>query len=98
MKSEQNADAQRGEVSSTAVLDDLPGMIQLAQGVRDQRWPHTVDARVWADEWEKTLAQNPSIATDKGCMIGWFANAIMAGYDTASLRSSNIAHEPPHEL
>jgi hypothetical protein len=29
----------------------------------------------------ETDAQNPSIPKDEGTMIGWFANAIMAGYD-----------------
>jgi hypothetical protein len=27
--------------------------------------------------------ENPSIPTDEGTMLGWFANAIMAGYDHA---------------
>jgi len=30
----------------------------------------------------------PEIASDEGAMIGWFANAIMAGYDNAMLRSN----------
>jgi hypothetical protein len=40
-----------------------------------------LDARVWAKEFVKTVQQNPSIATDEGTMIGWFANAIMTGHD-----------------
>ena len=43
----------------------------------------TTDARIWAKEWLKTIKKNPSIPTDEGTMIGWFANAIMAGYDAA---------------
>jgi hypothetical protein len=39
------------------------------------------DAGVWAKEFVETVKKNPSIATDEGTMIGWFANAIMAGYD-----------------
>jgi hypothetical protein len=39
------------------------------------------DARVWAAAWLETLAEHPQIATDEGTMLGWFANAIMAGYD-----------------
>ena len=42
----------------------------------------TPDAQVWAKEWLKIVKKNPSIATDEGTMIGWFANAIMAGYDS----------------
>lgn len=40
-----------------------------------------LDAQVWADEWLKTLEANPDIAKDKATMTGWFANAIMTGYD-----------------
>jgi hypothetical protein len=39
------------------------------------------DAQVWAKEFVKTVGEHPSIPTDEGTMIGWFANAIMAGYD-----------------
>ncbi len=43
----------------------------------------TFDAVIWAEEWFKTIKENPSIPTDRGTMISWFANAIMAGYDHA---------------
>src|SRR4030067_1332513 len=43
----------------------------------------TMDAQVWAEKFIKTVEENPSIPLDRGTMIGWFANAIMAGYDTA---------------
>ena len=39
------------------------------------------DATVWAKKWLEIIAENPDIPTDEGAMIGWFANAIMAGYD-----------------
>ena len=41
-------------------------------------WPQTMDAEVWADEFCKR-----NTASDHGTMLGWFANAIMIGYDTA---------------
>ena len=41
------------------------------------------DALIWVDEWLKTIEKNPSIPTDEGTMLAWFANAIMAGYDHA---------------
>jgi len=44
-------------------------------------------AKVWVDEWMKTISKNPSIPTDRGTMLGWFANAIMAGYDYANRMS-----------
>lgn len=64
---------------------ELPGMLALANAVGAGKWPHTMDACVWADEWLKAVAVNPEIATDKSTLIGWFANAIMAGYDTATI-------------
>jgi hypothetical protein len=39
------------------------------------------DAQVWVKQWLETISENPSIPTDEGTMISWFANAIMAGYD-----------------
>ena len=41
----------------------------------------TFDARVWVQEWMKAIEKNPSIPTDEGTMLAWFANAIMAGHD-----------------
>jgi hypothetical protein len=72
-------------------------MLSLEIGVVEQSWPHTVDARVWVEKWMEHLKKDPSIATDEGTMLGWFANAIMAGYDTATLRCvrSNPVATPP---
>lgn len=44
------------------------------------------DAQVWAREFVKLMtslspADRSNFVTDEGVMIGWFANAIMAGYD-----------------
>jgi hypothetical protein len=39
------------------------------------------DAKVWAEEFVKLLKEKSNIEIDEGLMIGWFANAIMAGYD-----------------
>ena len=69
--------------------EELPGMISIVDGVMNQQWPHTIDAKVWVKEWAKTVMQNPSIPFDEGAMIGWFANAIMAGYDTAMYRANH---------
>ena len=51
-----------------------------------------IDARVWADEWLRVIAENPTIPTDRETMQGWFANAIMAGYD-AGHRDAAPQHE-----
>lgn len=66
--------------------NELPGMLALQIGVQNQTWPHTVDAWAWAKEWIKTIKEHPEVPNDEACMIGWFANAIMAGYDTAQSR------------
>jgi len=40
-----------------------------------------MDAKIWAEEFVKIVKQKPEIPTDEGTMIGWFANAIIVGYD-----------------
>jgi hypothetical protein len=51
-------------------------------------WFRSIDAKVWVAEWMKHIADNPETATDEGAMLGWFSNAIMAGYDTAINRTA----------
>ena len=46
------------------------------------------DCRVWVKEWMETLRLHPNLPWDEGAMIGWFANAIMAGFDEASRRNN----------
>jgi len=48
---------------------------------RRTRIPESFDAQVWAQEFVHLVEANPAIATDEGTMIGWFANALMRGYD-----------------
>jgi hypothetical protein len=67
-------------------LDDLPGMLGVMEGTREQRWPHTMDASVWVEKWREL--KGVQHADDDGAMVGWFANAIMAGYDTANMLGS----------
>ena len=75
-------------------LKSLDGMAGVMRGVAKQRFPHTMDARVWAQEWLSTIERNPNIAQDEETMISWFANAIMVGYDTASYQlTNNLPHE-----
>lgn len=66
-------------------------MMALAIGIQSGKWPHTMEARVWADEWAKAIASHPDVPADHDTMIGWFANAIMTGYDTAVLRMKAAA-------
>lgn len=41
------------------------------------------NAMLWAQAFVATVDDHPTIPTDVGTMVGWFANAIMAGYDHA---------------
>ena len=68
-----------------SITDELPGMLALQMAVKKGDFPHTTDARIWAQEWLETIQEHPDIPNDEGFMIGWFANAIMAGWDTAML-------------
>lgn len=49
------------------------------------------DALVWAREF-CAIYKNGVPAPDQGTMIGWFANAIMAGYDRARKEETTPAH------
>lgn len=49
--------------------------------------PQTMDARAWAIAFVYAVQANPKIPSDEGCMIGWYANAIMAGYDAGKARA-----------
>lgn len=40
------------------------------------------DATVWAKEFMRVNAEH-NVAEDEETMVGWFASAIMAGYDRA---------------
>ncbi len=42
----------------------------------------------WAKAFVEAVKQDPEIATDEGAMVGWFANAIMRGYDAAKQQPS----------
>ena len=41
----------------------------------------TIDAKLWADEFMATKARLGDKEFDHAMMLGWFANAIMRGYD-----------------
>jgi hypothetical protein len=40
-----------------------------------------MDALHWAERFMHHVKAKPSIATDEGAMLAWFAGAIMTGYD-----------------
>ena len=72
---------------------ELPGMLEVAIRTHEQRWPHTMDAKKWAEEFMERFPEHGAVHPDLGTMIGWFANAIMAGYDTANARREREKEE-----
>ena len=52
----------------------------------------SIDARVWVEKWLVALASNPDLPRDPDTMTGWFANAIMAGYEHACLIKDQQFH------
>lgn len=74
---------------------ELPGSLELALAVQKGEWPHTTDASVWAKEFLKRFPR-PDTPNDpfydEADLIGWFANAIMAGYDHATHVALNKTH------
>jgi hypothetical protein len=55
-----------------------PGHEALPRG-QENDLLHTPDARVWARTFLRIVAEGAAI--DEGMMLGWFANALMAGWD-----------------
>lgn len=71
----------------------LDGIVALMDGVGNQVFPHTLDAKVWAQEFNRTLIALGQQPLDEGWLVGWFANSIMAGFDTATLHAGKAYHE-----
>jgi hypothetical protein len=40
-----------------------------------------IKAQAFVDSWFKALEKNPKQHNDRACMLGWFTDAITAGYD-----------------
>jgi len=55
-------------------------------GADGGQWPTTADAKAWAEAWMKINGLN---AMPEDVMLGWFANAIMAGFDAGVRRVPN---------
>ena len=50
----------------------------------------TMDAQVWAEEFNNVLVKKGEQPFDPGFLIGWFSNAIMCGYDHAKQESRKV--------
>ena len=46
--------------------------------------PHSFDAQDWAEEFCEIVHNHPNVPYDKETMMGWFANALMRGWDEKS--------------
>lgn len=54
----------------------------------------TTDGSIWADEFMRIIVcPDHPVPIDKELMSGWFANAIMAGYDQAKWEQSATLHQ-----
>lgn len=51
--------------------------------VKILNFTQSFDARDWAKAFVETVREHPDVPLSEGAMIGWFANAIMRGYDEA---------------
>lgn len=63
--------------------------------MEENSWQQSMDAQVWAQkfmEYKKRMRWTHA-DIDESLMIGWFANAIMAGYDEATRRSMSDRHK-----
>jgi hypothetical protein len=82
-------------MSDTVNDDDGPdGMLAYAIAIAnpsrdDPNWPlPSFDARDWAEAFCK---RHPDI--DEAVMIGWFANALMRGFDEHGMRAARDGDE-----
>lgn len=76
--------------SVTITEEDLRKELdEMEASYEDMSWTRSMDAQVWAQQFvahkKKNKWKNKDI--DESLMIGWFANAIMAGYDEAVKRT-----------
>lgn len=65
----------------------------------DNSWMQSMDAEVWAKKFIEYKKRNRWTHSDidESLMIGWFANAIMAGYDEATRRAAYARQNPGEE-
>lgn len=52
--------------------------------IKEVNLHETMDAMVWTKEFMKRV---PNSGVNEGILIGWFANAIMTGFDHANRRN-----------
>ena len=73
----------------TAILAGIaaiPFLGRIVPAKPNDDFAQSMDAREWARSFIDYVKRNPSLATDEGVMIAWFANSIMRGYDEGTRR------------
>lgn len=55
--------------------------------VRDCKVPASFDAKDWVEEFNLMLVRNGNQPYDPETLVGWFANAIMRGFDEGYKRA-----------
>lgn len=91
------------KVDLDAIPDDInhidsPLVEELKERVKfmeENSWQFSMDASVWAEKFVEYKKRHrwTHAEIDVDLMTGWFANAIMAGYDEATRRSMNDRHK-----
>jgi hypothetical protein len=56
-------------------------MSEAFEPISNKELQSTMDARIWAKEFIRIYEKNDRLGVDKELMTGWFANAIMVGFD-----------------
>jgi len=72
------------------LLRKLDSIQSYGTGNDGKEWPATWDATIWARAFVDHVRRRPSIPLSESTMLGWFANAIMVGYDKGKSESTSV--------
>lgn len=64
---------------------------------QDEDFAQSFDARDWAAAFVERSREDPAFAQDEGTMLGWFANALMRGYDEHARQTAARTNTPEGE-
>lgn len=62
----------------------------LSSEIKYNKLMSSFDANDWAKEFVELVKEKPTIATDEGTMLAWFASALMRGYDEHASRMRRV--------
>jgi len=72
-------------------------LTEAAQETTPSKVPASFDARDWAKEFNTIAVRLGYSEMDEGWLIGWFANALMRGYDETSMKAASHKTIGPNE-